>query len=68
MTYCLLSAGSTVYVYSYSGHADGVIESHSIASFFPAGSLGEPIPNNIDSAYFDPRDGNVYFFKGSVVS
>lgn len=41
-----------------------------ISSEFRAipGSDFPNIPGNIDSVYFDKRDGNLYFFKGNMVS
>ncbi|XP_071792961.1 uncharacterized protein [Asterias amurensis] len=39
-----------------------------ISEGWPAKSSSFPrIPDNIDTAYFDKRDGNVYFFKGTLV-
>lgn len=34
----------------------------------PKRPKGRIIPSNIDTVYFDKRDGNLYFFKGKKVS
>ncbi|XP_022080549.1 matrix metalloproteinase-21-like [Acanthaster planci] len=39
----------------------------SIAQGWPAKPGFPRIPDNIDTAYYDKRDGNVYFFKGNQV-
>ncbi|XP_072177231.1 matrix metalloproteinase-21-like [Diadema setosum] len=55
----------------YTSTVDGVTwsaEGRLISEGWPAKSGGSTrIPDNIDAAYHDMRDDNIYFFKGSLV-
>ncbi|XP_022242340.1 matrix metalloproteinase-21-like [Limulus polyphemus] len=59
------------YYYKYDNGKHSVIEGYpkSIKANFRSiqGSRFPNIPGNIDSVFFDQRDGNLYFFKGKFV-
>ncbi|WAR21721.1 MMP21-like protein [Mya arenaria] len=56
-------------VYKYDNANDRLTEGwpRKIRDVFPAKVGGEPIPNNLDSAFFDIRDKNLFFFKNDLV-
>jgi len=39
-----------------------------IRDAFPGKAGDEPIPNNLDTVFFDIRDKKLYFFKNDMVS
>ncbi|XP_014680153.1 PREDICTED: matrix metalloproteinase-21-like [Priapulus caudatus] len=57
--------------WKYDSENDKVFEKYprNISEDFraPPGSNSPSIPNNIDTVFFDRRDGNLYFFKGDKV-
>lgn len=57
---------------AYTGTYEGVnwpVNGRLISEGWPAKSGSNTrIPDNIDAAYYDKRDNNYYFFKGSQVS
>jgi len=68
-----LSSRRQIYVlgdryYLYDSNDDSVSENGLIRTKFPAGTLGEAIPSNLDSVFYDMRDKMTYFFKGEWVS
>lgn len=67
--YCLYFSGEDYFLYNseedkvYDGGTGKISE-----KFGPKKGQDIGVPNNLDTAYFDKRDKNIYFFKGDTVS
>lgn len=67
--YCLSVSGEDYFLYNseedkvYDGGTGKISE-----KFGPKKGQDIGVPDNLDTAYFDKRDKNIYFFKGDTVS
>jgi len=57
-------------VFKYDNEQDRLMDGwpRKIRDAFPGKAGDEPIPNNLDTVFFDIRDKKLYFFKNDMVS